>query len=115
MTMTRNLADTLGPERVRVNQLNVGWTLTENEYRTKIDDGLPPDWPDQLPHYAAPSGKLLLPEDIAEAALTLSACISVQAPDKPIVIELNINIKQEVIYRLSADAASTIEQNKDIF
>ena len=52
---------------------------------------------------------------LVTAALTLSACISVQAPDKPIVIELNINIKQEVIYRLSADAASTIEQNKDIF
>ena len=47
--------------------------------------------------------------------LALSACVSVQAPDKPIVIELNINIKQEVIYRLSADAANTIEQNKDIF
>ena len=37
------------------------------------------------------------------------------APDKPIVIELNINIKQEVIYRLSADAANTIEKNRDIF
>ena len=47
--------------------------------------------------------------------LALSACISVKAPDKPIVIELNINIKQEVIYRLSADAANTIESNPGIF
>ncbi|HZV09532.1 MAG TPA: YnbE family lipoprotein [Novosphingobium sp.] len=31
------------------------------------------------------------------------------------VIELNINIKQEVVYRLSADAGKTIESNKDIF
>jgi len=45
----------------------------------------------------------------------LSGCISVNAPDKPIVIELNINIKQEVIYRLSADAANTIEKNPEIF
>ncbi|HKX80275.1 MAG TPA: YnbE family lipoprotein [Novosphingobium sp.] len=45
----------------------------------------------------------------------LEGCISVNAPDKPIVIELNINIKQEVIYRLAADAANTIEQNPDIF
>ena len=30
-------------------------------------------------------------------AMTLSGCVSVTAPDKPIVIELNINIKQEVI------------------
>ena len=48
-------------------------------------------------------------------SLTIAGCVSVTAPDKPIVIELNINIKQEVIYRLSADAANTIEQNKEIF
>jgi hypothetical protein len=36
----------------------------------------------------------------------LSGCISVKAPDKPIVIELNINIKQEVVYKLAADAAA---------
>jgi len=48
-------------------------------------------------------------------AAALSGCISVQAPDKPIVIELNINIKQEVIYRLAEDAGNTIESNPDIF
>ena len=45
----------------------------------------------------------------------LSGCISVNAPDKPIVIELNINIKQEVIYRLAPGAQNTIEENSDIF
>ena len=45
----------------------------------------------------------------------LSGCISVTAPDKPIVIELNVNIRQEVIYRLAADAESTIDKNEDIF
>ena len=45
----------------------------------------------------------------------LSGCISVNAPDKPIVIELNINIKQEIVYRLSADAANTIDKNPEIF
>lgn len=42
-------------------------------------------------------------------------CITVSAPEEPIVIELNINIKQEVIYRLAADAGNTIEQNPGIF
>ena len=42
-------------------------------------------------------------------------CISINAPDQPIVIELNINIKQEVIYRLAGDAGSTIDDNPDIF
>jgi len=69
MTLTRNLADALGPERVRVNQMNVGWTLTDNEYATKRADGLPENWPDTLPAYAVPSGQLLTPEGIAEAAI----------------------------------------------
>jgi hypothetical protein len=43
------------------------------------------------------------------------ACVSVNAPNEPIVIELNINIKQEVIYRLAQDAGNTIEENADIF
>lgn len=47
--------------------------------------------------------------------VALAGCISVSAPDKPIVIELNINIKQEVIYRLAADAGNTIEENAEIF
>ena len=48
-------------------------------------------------------------------AMALGGCVSVKAPDKPIVIELNINIKQEVVYRLAADAKNTIEQNSGIF
>jgi len=48
-------------------------------------------------------------------ALAVSGCITLKAPDKPIVIELNINIKQEVIYRLAADAGKTIDSNKEIF
>lgn len=47
--------------------------------------------------------------------MTLSGCISVNAPDKPIVIELNINIKQEVVYRLAADVGNTIKDNPNIF
>lgn len=44
-----------------------------------------------------------------------SGCVTVKAPSAPIVIELNINIKQEVIYQLAADAGNTIEENSDIF
>jgi hypothetical protein len=51
----------------------------------------------------------------ATLASVLSGCITLKAPDKPIVIELNINIKQEVIYRLAADAGKTIDSNKEIF
>lgn len=47
--------------------------------------------------------------------LALAGCITVNAPEEPIVIELNVNIRQEVIYRLAEDAGNTIEENADIF
>ena len=45
----------------------------------------------------------------------LAGCVNVRAPDKPIVVELNINVKQEVVYRLAGDAGNTIDQNREIF
>lgn len=45
----------------------------------------------------------------------VGGCINVAAPDKPIVIELNINIRQEVVYMLAEDAAETIQENAEIF
>lgn len=48
-------------------------------------------------------------------AAILTGCITVNAPEDAIVIELNINIRQEVIYRLAEDAGNTIEENADIF
>lgn len=47
--------------------------------------------------------------------VVLCGCVSVKAPDKPIVIELNVNIRQEVVYRLAEDAGNTIQGNPDIF
>ncbi len=49
------------------------------------------------------------------ALLGTCGCISITAPDKPIVIELNINVTQEVVYRLDNDAKSLIKQNPGIF
>nr|WP_241657368.1 YnbE family lipoprotein [Aurantiacibacter suaedae] len=45
----------------------------------------------------------------------LGGCIKLEAPSEPIVIELNINITQEVIYRLAEDAGNTLDENSDIF
>lgn len=65
MTMTRNLADSLGPDHIRVNQLNVGWTLTETENLLKRAEGLPQNWQEQIPKAYAPSGRLLSPDNVA--------------------------------------------------
>ena len=69
-TLTRNLGDTLMREHcVRVNQINPGWVLTENEVRRKSEQGLSADWPSQLPKVYAPAGRLLHPDEIAAAAI----------------------------------------------
>ena len=45
----------------------------------------------------------------------LSSCISVKAPDKPIEINLNVTIKQEVLVRLQRDVEQLIQQNPQAF
>lgn len=47
--------------------------------------------------------------------VVLSGCISLKAPDKPIEINLNVNIKQEVIVRLQKDAQDLITSNPELF
>lgn len=70
MTLSRNLGDTLHRELgVRVNQLNVGWVLTEKETERKRSQGLADNWYEQVPKVYAPAGRILLPEEIAAAAV----------------------------------------------
>jgi hypothetical protein len=47
--------------------------------------------------------------------LALAGCISVKAPDKPIEINLNINVKQEVVVSLKQDAENFITNNPELF
>ena len=44
-----------------------------------------------------------------------TGCVNVTAPDKPIVINLNISVKQEVVVRLKKDAEDFITANPDLF
>jgi len=70
MTLTRNLGDTLMREDgVRVNQINPGWVLTENEAQRKREHGLADDWYKDLPRVYAPAGRILWPSEIAAAAV----------------------------------------------
>src|SRR4026209_1253851 len=63
MTLSKNAAVALARYRIRVNQLNVGWTLTEGEERVQRADGKGPNW---LADAVAtrPFGRLLMPVDI---------------------------------------------------
>ncbi len=45
----------------------------------------------------------------------LGGCVQVAAPDKPIEINLNINIRQEVVVRLQQDVRELIKKNPGVF
>jgi len=65
MTMTRNLANTLGPEHIRLNQLNVGWTFTASEDATQQREGRKPGWQNEVLVRNAPTGRIMQPGEIA--------------------------------------------------
>jgi hypothetical protein len=54
----------------------------------------------------------------ALALVFLAACtptVQLQAPDKPIEINLNVNIEQHVKVSIDRDVKDAIAHNKDIF
>nr|WP_231370326.1 YnbE family lipoprotein [Sphingomonas phyllosphaerae] len=57
----------------------------------------------------------LAPMAMLMLAGSVGGCVNISAPDKPIQINLNINVTQEVVYRLDNDAKSLIQQNPGIF
>jgi len=52
---------------------------------------------------------------VAIGTVALGGCVQIATPDKPIEINLNINIKQEILYKLDGDAKKLVEQNSGIF
>ena len=45
-----------------------------------------------------------------------TACVQVDAtPDRPIEINLNVNIRQEVVVRLEGEARDLLRENPDLF
>ena len=56
---------------------------------------------------------------IAATALAMfpltASCVTVRPPDKPIEINLNVKIEQEVLVRLQRDVDQLIRSNPDVF
>jgi hypothetical protein len=48
-------------------------------------------------------------------AVPLNGCITVKAPDKPIDVNLNVNISQQVVVRLASDVQQMIQTNPQAF
>lgn len=52
---------------------------------------------------------------MAGLAVGTGGCISVKAPDKPIEINLNVNIRQEVVVSLRKDVQDLEKQYPGVF
>lgn len=67
MTLTKNAAAQLNVAKIRVNQINVGWTLTEGEDKVKREqEGKGDEWLEEAVR-TRPFGRMLEPADIAYA------------------------------------------------
>ena len=72
MTMSRNLGDSLFRDYgIRVNQINPGWVLTENEKINQKQQGMNDDWYKDLPDLFAPAQRIFEPQEIASGAVYL--------------------------------------------
>jgi NAD(P)-dependent dehydrogenase (short-subunit alcohol dehydrogenase family) len=65
-TLTANTAFSVMGNRIRVNQLNVGWMASDQEHRTQIADTNDPDWLDKAAKQL-PFGRLVDPAEAARA------------------------------------------------
>ncbi len=48
-------------------------------------------------------------------AIALTGCVQIETPDKPIEINLNVKIEQEIRVTLDKQAADLIQKNPDLF
>ena len=71
--MTKNIAAAVARDRVRVNGLNLGWTVTPGEHAVQMGThGRPPGW-ELAVGRAQPFGRLLTPLDAARAIAFLAS------------------------------------------
>jgi hypothetical protein len=59
--------------------------------------------------------KALLMPAVTIGLMPLAGCISVKTPEKPIEINLNVVIRQEVVVRLQRDVEQLINANPGAF
>lgn len=64
-TFTKNVANGLRADRIRVNGINLGWTDTPAEHDVQLKMGRPENWL-ELAESASPFGRLLKPVDVAK-------------------------------------------------
>lgn len=89
-TLTKNLANSLRHDRIRVNGVNLGWTDTPGEVVVQRLQGAPEDWLENG-EQSSPFGRLMKPYDVA------NLCMFLLGPESGIMTGANIDCAQRVI------------------
>ena len=72
-TLTRNSAFAVLRNKIRINQLNIGWMASEGEHQVQSQfHGAPPDWLEKAGQ-KQPFERLLTPEEVARAVTFLAS------------------------------------------
>ncbi len=69
-TLTKNVANAVRGDRIRVNGLNIGWMETPGEHAIQARDGNPADWLAKA-EPGQPFGRILKPDDVSALVLHL--------------------------------------------
>ncbi|MCA9179171.1 MAG: SDR family oxidoreductase [Planctomycetales bacterium] len=89
-TLTKNLANGLRRDRIRVNGIKLGWTNTPNEHVVQKLQGSGDDWLERAER-ESPFGRLIRPDDVAEL------CLFLLSERSGIVTGSNIDYAQRVM------------------
>lgn len=89
-TLTKNLANTLRHDRIRVNGVNLGWTDTPGEVVVQRLQGAPENWL-ELGEKASPFGRLLKAGDVGKL------CSFLLSDDSGILTGSNMDYSQRVV------------------
>lgn len=89
-TFTKNVANGLRRDRIRVNGINLGWTDTPGEKVVQRSQGSPDDWLESA-ELKSPFGRLLKPEDVA------GLCLYLLSDESGILTGSNIDYTQRVM------------------
>ncbi len=65
-TLTRNTAFAVMANRIRVNQIDIGWMASDNERALQVAESGDPDWEEKA-NARLPFGRLIDPEEVARA------------------------------------------------
>ena len=93
-TFTKNVANGLREDRIRVNGINLGWTDTPAEHDVQLKMGRPENWL-EVAEEDSPFGRLIKPIDVAHLAAYLLS------DDSGVVTGSLIDYSQRVVGSLS--------------